>query len=178
MWQSSSVALWRDDNLPERQPFLQHSTNQVCMVEWPEESHSSVKGTWSLPKVTWRSFRAWEIKSDGTKFQLHGQKSGSAHHLANTISTVKNGGGIIMLWGCFLGAVTGRLVRVEGKMNEWMNEWRWMPRDILDDNLLLSALDFKLEVRHPTSHTAKRVASGPLCEYPCARAQTWGCNCC
>lgn len=92
------------------------------MVEWPEESHSSVKGTWSLPKVTWRSFRAWEIKSDGTKFQLHGQKSGSAHHLANTISTVKNGGGIIMLWGCFLGAVTGRLVRVEGKMNEWMNE--------------------------------------------------------
>ncbi|KAK3565349.1 hypothetical protein QTP86_007138 [Hemibagrus guttatus] len=33
------------ENLPEEQPSLQHFTNQACMVEWPEESHSSVKGT-------------------------------------------------------------------------------------------------------------------------------------
>ena len=32
-------------NLPERQPSLQHSTNQAFMVEWPDGSHSSVKGT-------------------------------------------------------------------------------------------------------------------------------------
>jgi hypothetical protein len=28
-----------------------------------------------------------------------------------------HGGGIIMLWGCFSVAGTGRLVRIEGKMN-------------------------------------------------------------
>uniref|UniRef100_A0A0E9XI37 Uncharacterized protein n=1 Tax=Anguilla anguilla TaxID=7936 RepID=A0A0E9XI37_ANGAN len=51
--QSSSVG-W--ENLPEGQPSLQHSTNKAFMVEWPDGSHSSVKGTrqptWSLPKGT------------------------------------------------------------------------------------------------------------------------------
>jgi hypothetical protein len=37
-----------------------------------------------------------------------------------------------MLWGCFSAAGTGRLVRIEGKMNEAMY------REILDDNLLQS----------------------------------------
>ena len=35
--------LW--ENLPEGQTSLQHSTNQAFMVEWPDRSHSSVKGT-------------------------------------------------------------------------------------------------------------------------------------
>ena len=39
---SSSVEL---GELPEGQSSLQHSTNQVFMVEWPDGSHSSVKGT-------------------------------------------------------------------------------------------------------------------------------------
>uniref|UniRef100_A0AAZ3PD23 Sleeping Beauty transposase HTH domain-containing protein n=1 Tax=Oncorhynchus tshawytscha TaxID=74940 RepID=A0AAZ3PD23_ONCTS len=37
-----------DENLPEGQPSLQHSTNQAFMVEWQDRSHSSVKGTWQL----------------------------------------------------------------------------------------------------------------------------------
>jgi hypothetical protein len=41
------------------------------------------------------------------------RKPGTAHHLANTIPTVKHGGGSIMLWGCFLAAGTERLVRIE-----------------------------------------------------------------
>ena len=40
-----------------------------------------------------------------------------------------------MLWGCFSTAGTGRLVRIEGKMNEAMY------REILDENLLQSAQD-------------------------------------
>jgi hypothetical protein len=34
-----------------------------------------------------------------------------------TILTVMHGGGSIMLWGCFSAAETGRLVRIEGKIN-------------------------------------------------------------
>ncbi|KAI3366475.1 hypothetical protein L3Q82_000605 [Scortum barcoo] len=64
------------------------------------------------------------------------RKPGTAHHQANTIPTVKHGGGSIMLWGCFSAAGTGRLVRIEGKMNAAMY------RDILDENLLQSCSDW------------------------------------
>ena len=58
------------------------------------------------------------------------EKTGTTHHLDNTIPTVKHGGVNIMLWWCFSAADTGRLVRIEGKMNAAMY------RDILDENLL------------------------------------------
>ena len=53
--------------------------------------------------------------SDETKIELFGvnskryvwRKPGTAHHLPNTIPTVKHGGGSIMLWGCFSAAGTG-----------------------------------------------------------------------
>ncbi|KAG2468483.1 TC1A transposase, partial [Polypterus senegalus] len=87
--------------------------------------------------------------SDETKIELFGvnarcqiwRKPGTAHHQANTIRTVKHGGDSIMLWGCFSAAGTGRLVRIKGKMTAAMY------RDILDENLLQSALDLRLERR-------------------------------
>lgn len=66
------------------------------------------------------------------------RKPGTAHHLANTVLTGKHGGGSIMLWGCFLATGTGRLVRIEGKINTAMY------RDFLDDNLLQSTVDLGL----------------------------------
>ena len=60
-----------------------------------------------------------------------------------------------MLWGCFSAAGTGRLVRIEGKMNAAMY------RNILDENLLQSALDLRLGQRfifqqdNNLKHTAK-----------------------
>ena len=43
-----------------------------------------------------------------------------------------------MLWGCFSAAGTGRLVRIEGKMNGAKY------REILDENLLQSVQDLRL----------------------------------
>ncbi|KAG2470015.1 TCB1 transposase, partial [Polypterus senegalus] len=100
---------------------------------------------------------------DETKIELFGvnarhhvwRKSGTAHYQANTIPTVKHGGGSIMLWGCFSAAGTRRLVRIKGKMTAAMY------RDILDENLLQSALDLRLGRRfifqqdNDLKHTAK-----------------------
>ncbi len=101
--------------------------------------------------------------SDETKIELFGlnskryvwRKPGTAHHLSNTVPTVKHGGDSIMLWGCFSAAVTGQLVAIEGKMNAAKY------RDILDENLLQSAQDFRLGRRftfqqdNDPKHTAK-----------------------
>ena len=61
-----------------------------------------------------------------------------------TIPTVKHGGGSIMLWGCF--SETGRLVRIEGKMNGAKY------KEILDENLLQRLQDLSLgaKVHLPT----------------------------
>uniref|UniRef100_A0AAZ3S4L4 Uncharacterized protein n=1 Tax=Oncorhynchus tshawytscha TaxID=74940 RepID=A0AAZ3S4L4_ONCTS len=58
-----------------------------------------------------------------------------------TIPKVKHGGGRIMLLVCFSVAGTGRLVRIEGKMNGAKYT------EILDENLLQSSQDLRLEQR-------------------------------
>lgn len=77
------------------------------------------------------------------------RKPGIAHHLTNTIPKEKHGGYSIMLWRCFLAAVTGTLVRVEGKMNAAMHRINFN-----DD--LQSALDLRLGVAGQSSSNTNR----------------------
>ena len=84
--------------------------------------------------------------SDEMKIELFGliakcyiwRKLSTAHHPSNTIHTMKHCDGSIMLWGCFLTTVAGRLVRIEGTMNGAKY------RKILEENLLQSAKDLRL----------------------------------
>jgi hypothetical protein len=94
--------------------------------------------------------------SDETKIELFCLNS-KCHvwRKPGTIPTVKHGGDSIMLWGCFSVAGTGRLVRLEGKINGAKY------REILDENLLKSAQDLRLGRRftfqqdNDPKHTAK-----------------------
>ena len=68
---------------------------------------------------------------------------------------VKHGGGSIILWGCNSAAGTGRLVRIEGKMNGAKY------RKIINENLLQSVPDLRLgqmftfQQDNDPKHTAK-----------------------
>ncbi len=63
--------------------------------------------------------------SDETKIQLFGINSTrcvwrrkiAVYDPKNTITTVKHGGGNIMLWGCFSAKGTGQLLCIKGTMN-------------------------------------------------------------
>ena len=82
-------------------------------------------------------------------------KPNTSHPLENTIPTVTHGGGSIMLWGCFSSAGTGKLVRIEGMMDDAKY------REILEGNLFQSSRDLRLGQRftfhqdNDPKHTAK-----------------------
>uniref|UniRef100_A0AAZ3QF02 Transposase n=1 Tax=Oncorhynchus tshawytscha TaxID=74940 RepID=A0AAZ3QF02_ONCTS len=90
----------------------------------------------------------WEkvMWSDETKIELFGlnstrrvwRKKKDEYNPKNTIPTVKHGGGNIILWGCFSAKGTGRLHRIEGRMD------RAMYREILANNLLPSVRALKM----------------------------------
>ena len=149
--QSSSVPLWRGE--PSRRTTISAAIHQSGLYgrvarRKPLLSKRRMPAHLEFAKMRLKDSQSMRNKilcSDETKTELFGvnarhhvwRKPGTAHHQANTILTVKHGGGSIMLWGCFSTAGTGRLVRIEGKMNAAMH------RDILDENLLQSSLDLR-----------------------------------
>ena len=110
-----------------KKPFLKKTPLKVHM-EFVEKHLNNTAGMWG--KVFW---------SDGTKIEHFGLNSKRyVWHKLNTarypvnISTAKHGGGSVMLWGCFISAVTLELVRIEGTMDNAKY------RRILDENLQVS----------------------------------------
>ena len=96
--------------------------------------------------------------SDETKIELFGLNAkGHVWRKPGTIPIVKHGGGRIMLWGCLAAVGTGRLVRIEAKMN------REKYREILDENLLQSTQDLRLGRRFtpPTGQQRSGFGTSP-----------------
>ena len=88
--------------------------------------------------------------SEETKTELFGWNA--KRHIwkkPGTILTVKHGGGSIVPWDFFSVAGTGRLVRIEGKINGAKY------REILDENLLQSAQDLTFQQDNDPKHTTK-----------------------
>lgn len=107
------------------------------MVECPDRSHSSVKAHGSLSGVCQKvpaGLSKIEVFVMNARHHVR-RKPGTAYDMVNTIPTVKHSGGSTMPWGCFSVVETGRLVRIEGKMNTVM--YRHTP----DENPLQSTLD-------------------------------------
>ena len=108
---------------------------------------------------------AWEkvMWSDETKIELFGinstrrvwRKRNAEYNPKNTIPTVKHGGGNLMFWMYISANRTGRLHRIEGRMNGVMY------REILGDNLLPSVRALKMgrgwvfQHYNDPKHTAK-----------------------
>jgi hypothetical protein len=91
-------------------------------------------------KILWSDESQFELFGLNTKRHVW-RKLGTiptVKHGGGSITKVKHGGGNIMLWGCFSAAGTGRLVKIEGKMNGAKY------REILDENLLQSTQDLRL----------------------------------
>uniref|UniRef100_A0A3B4BLN9 Spindle assembly abnormal protein 6 homolog n=1 Tax=Periophthalmus magnuspinnatus TaxID=409849 RepID=A0A3B4BLN9_9GOBI len=74
LWLSSRDAVGRCEKVLESQPSLQPSISRDFMAEWTPR--------WPDLNSKWYVWR----------------KPGTAHHLSNTVPTVKDGGGSIMLW--------------------------------------------------------------------------------
>uniref|UniRef100_A0AAR2IYW9 Transposase n=2 Tax=Pygocentrus nattereri TaxID=42514 RepID=A0AAR2IYW9_PYGNA len=117
-----------------RKPLLKEN-HKKSRLQFARSHVEDTANMWK--KVLW---------SDETKIELFGhnakryawRRNNTAHHSENTIPTVKYGGGSIMLWGCFSSAGTGKLVKVDGKMDGAKY------RAILEENLLESAKDLRL----------------------------------
>uniref|UniRef100_A0AAZ3QGG7 Transposase Tc1-like domain-containing protein n=1 Tax=Oncorhynchus tshawytscha TaxID=74940 RepID=A0AAZ3QGG7_ONCTS len=116
------VPLLKPAHVQARQKFandhLDDPEEECEKVVWFDETKKEIFGLNSTRRV-------WRKKKD-------------EYNPKNTIPSVKHGGGNIILWGCFSAKGTGRLHRIEGRMDGAMY------REILANNLLPSVRALKM----------------------------------
>ena len=66
------------------------------------------------------------------------RKDGEAYSPKNTVSTIKFGGGSIMIWSCISAKGVGKISVIDGKMNVQKN------KQILQGNLMSSVQSLEL----------------------------------
>ena len=131
-----------DENIPDGQPSLQHYTHQTFMVEWQDRSHSSVKRHMTahleFAKRHLKTLRPWQTRFSGLNQDWALWLECQASHLEETWHHPYGEAWCCHAVGCFSAAGTGRLVRIEGKMNGAKYQ------EIRDENLLQSAQGLRL----------------------------------
>ncbi|KAG2461018.1 TCB1 transposase, partial [Polypterus senegalus] len=140
---------------PRRTPLLK-TNHKKARLEFAKLHVEKPQRFWE--NVLWTDETKIELFAKAHQLYVHRRKN-EAYQEKNTVPSVKHGGGSVMFWGCFAASGTGCLesvqVRIKGKMTAAMY------RDILDENLLQSALDLRLERRfifqqdNDPKHTAK-----------------------
>lgn len=107
-------------------------------------------------KVIWSDESKFELFSSKRKVTVW-RKKGTALDPKNLKPTVKHGGGSVMVWGCMATSGVGKLVFIDGKMDQCVY------KNILEQNLLGSARqlniesDFVFQQDNDPKHTAKSV---------------------
>ena len=137
---------------PQRWALRKSVQKKISKHRW-----CSLKGMWETPQKYRRRYydqmRLKMVGHQGKQYVLH--RLYTSHHPENTIPTVKHGEGSIMLCGCCSSAGTGKLVRIEGKMDG--DKYR----EILEGILFQSSRDLRLRWRftfqqnNDPKHTAK-----------------------
>uniref|UniRef100_A0A8C7MH88 SEC24 homolog D, COPII coat complex component n=1 Tax=Oncorhynchus kisutch TaxID=8019 RepID=A0A8C7MH88_ONCKI len=131
-----------------RKPFLKN-IHKKCCLKFATSHLGDTPNMWK--KVLW---------SDETKIELFGnnakcyvwRKSNTAHHPEHPTPTVKHGGGSIMVWACFSSAGTGKMNKIDGKMDGAKY------RTILEENLMESPAKTVelIEIIHPSDCLSRK----------------------
>ncbi len=112
-------------------------------------THLSIKASQPRAKTKlWGQNNCLQSSKKGLYLGTYLEKDTKKHFF---FPKLKCAGSSLMVWGCFSTAGTGRLVRVEGKLNGALY------RDILNENLFHSALDRRalFQQDNDPKHTAK-----------------------
>lgn len=107
-------------------------------------------------KVIWSDESKFELFSSNRREKVW-RKPNTALDPKHLTATVKHGGGSVMVWGCMAASGVGKLIFIDGKMDQFLY------KRILQENLLSSArqlnmeADFVFQQDNDPKHTAKSV---------------------